>query len=130
MVTYHSACFVVMICQVAHVIGDFEGGSFFSSLVTLLLSGDWRRYFVWPGHQSGPNERKVEMWAFADTKQSIILRNPFLHIYLGGHRDRVLGRGARLICQAWSAFRSLSLILASLKYLRRIEACLFPVKCV
>lgn len=35
---------------------------------------------MWPGHQSGPNERKVELWAFASTKQSIILRNPFLHI--------------------------------------------------
>lgn len=43
---------------------------------------------MWPGYQSGPNERKVEMWAFGHTKQSIILRNPFLGIYVGSHWAR------------------------------------------
>lgn len=67
-----------------------------------------------------PNERKVEMWAFGDTKQTIIQRkNPFLDIYLGGHRGQSLGRGARHAHQAWPAFPSLAL--TSLKYLGRIK---------
>lgn len=88
MVTYHGACFVVMFCQVVSVIGDFESLKFLAIPGDPSTLGEFNRYFVWPGYQSGPNERKVEMWAFGHTKQSIILRNPFLGIYVGGHGAR------------------------------------------
>lgn len=62
--------------------------------------------------------------------QSIIQRNPFLDIYLGGNRGQGLGGGIRPTYQAWSTFLSLSLILASLKYLGKIKAHFSPVKYV
>lgn len=79
----------------------------------LSVSGDpstlWEfdRYFVWLGYQSGPNERKVEMWVFGHGKQSIILSSSFLGIYLGGHRGQDLGGGIRHAYQTWSAFSSI-----------------------
>lgn len=90
--------------------------------------------FVWLGYQSGPNERKVDIWAFGHSKQSIILRNPFLdiyiYIYIGGDRPEPRRGDQGIPVRPTQHFFHFFLVIASFKYLGRIKAYFSPLKCV